>query len=758
MRRVKHSLKALLSINPATLTLGTTLLVVMLWATRTPPLDLIELKTYDLRFLSRGTLQPSPAVVMAVIDEKSLDAEGRSPWPRSKVAALVDILSRDGARVIGFDITFAEPDENFQLALINQFGRKVDALAITHPSLTDFLAESKKQADNDLALAAAIKRSSAAVILGYFFHMSQAGLGYQLAQEEIDRQLRRISASKYPFVTYKAPGSDGVPSMKAYAPESNLEMFSASAAASGYFTTTIDPDGVVRWMPLMIQDGEDLFPPLAVLCAWYYLGKPPLTVRVGRYGVEEIQMGDRIIPTDETGQLLINYLGPPKTFPHFSITDILRGTVPQGTFTDKIVLVGATAVGTHDIRTTPLGPVYPGIEIHATVIDNILTRDFMGKPRRSKIYDLFAIIVLAAIMGIALPRMGALGGVMVDVGLVVVYTLVARWLFVHSRMWLNMVYPLLALFATHMTLTVYYYFTEERERKKVKETFRYYVSPVVIDEMLKDPQQLRLGGEEKVLTVLFSDLAGFTSYSERYAPREMIDILSEYYEHMTEQIFAYHGTLKEYVADELMAIFGAPVEELDHAERACAAALAMRERRNALVADWAKVGRPHLKARTGINSGPMLVGNLGSKYRFAYGVLGDHVNLCSRLEGLNRDYGTEILVGENTARLVEGSFVLREIDMVRVKGKKQHVRVYELLARLGESLPREQEKALSFYADGLEAYRQQLWGEALSLFQQSLALWPEDGPSRAMGERCRIYQETPPPEDWDGIFEQLHKK
>jgi adenylate cyclase len=695
---------------------------------------------------------------MAVIDEKSLEAEGRWPWPRSKVAALVDILSRDGARVIGFDIAFTEPDENSQLALINQFGQKVNALAIKDPKLAAFITERKKHADNDLALASAIRNSSAAVVLGYFFHMSEANLDYRLEQAEIDRQLKRISASKYPFVSYKDPNIDSVPLIKAYAPQANLEMLTESAAASGYFTTTSDPDGVVRWMPLMIQGGEDIFPPLAVLCAWQYLGRPQLTVKVGRYGVDEIEMGDRSIPTDENGQLLINFLGPPKTFPHVSITDILRGRVPQGTFKDRIVLVGATAIGTHDLRTTPLSPVYPGTEIHATVIDNILTQHFMARPRWSKIYDLLAIVALGALIGIALPRLGALRGLLAAAGLFALYVLISRWLFVYSRMWLNMVYPLLALSTNYVALTVYYYVTEERERKKIKETFRHYVAPVVIEQMLKDPQRLKLGGEEKVLTVLFSDLEGFTTYSERYPPHEMIDILSEYYAHMTEQIFAYHGTLKEYVADELMAIFGAPLEEPDHAERACAAALAMREHRNALVSDWAKVGRPRLKARTGINSGPMLVGNLGSKYRFAYGVLGDQVNLGSRLEGLNREYGTEILLGENTANLIKGSFVLREIDMVRVKGKKQPVRVYELLARSGDSMPREQEKALSFYADGLEAYRRQVWAEALTLFQQSLAVWPEDGPSRTMAERCRIYQEAPPPEDWDGIFEQIHKK
>jgi adenylate cyclase len=224
----------------------------------------------------------------------------------------------------------------------------------------------------------------------------------------------------------------------------------------------------------------------------------------------------------------------------------------------------------------------------------------------------------------------------------------------------------------------------------------------------------------------------------------MIELLSEYYARMTEQIFAYQGMLKEYVGDELMAIFGAPIARPDHAERACAAAPAMREHRNALREEWTKLGRPPLIARTGINSGLMLVGNLGSKYRFAYGVLGDHVNLGSRLEGLNKVYATEILIGENTAKLVEKSFLLREIDLVRVVGREQAVRIYELLAAAGTSLLPRREKALRSYAAGLEAYRQQCWDEALWLFKESLALWPEDGPSRTMAETVPALSESLP--------------
>jgi adenylate cyclase len=743
--------------NPAILTLGVIVLVALLFVSSIPILDLIELKTYDLRFRSRDPVRPSPAVVMAAIDERSLGREGRWPWPRSKIAALVDLLSRDGARVIGFDMAFVEPDENSQLAFIDRFAREIDARAVTNARLTGFLRESRKHADNDLALATALKNSSAAVVLGYFFHDSEATLGYRIAPSEISRRLQRLGASRYPFILYTTQDTGVAPFVGAYAPAVNLDVLSQVAPSSGYFSLHPDDDGLLRWMLLAIRSGEDVFPPLAVLCAWHYLGKPQLKVKVGRHGVDGIQMGDRFIPTDERGRLLINYLGPPKTFPHFSVTDILRGELPAGTFKDRIVLVGATAVGTYDLKNTPLDPLYPGLEIHATVIDNILSGRFLAKPEWSRIYDLLAIVALAALIGIVLPRIGLVKGLAFAAGLFVAYILTVYWLFVHARVWLNMVYPLLGLSINYTTLGVYYYVTEQRERRKIKDTFRQYVAPLVVEEMLKEPNRLKLGGEKKVLSVLFSDLEGFTSYSERYPPNEIAEMLGEYYNRVTEQVFLHQGTLKEYVGDELMAIFGAPLDQTDHAARACAAALAMREQRLALAAEWAKVGRPRLKARTGINSGPMLVGNLGSKYRFAYGVIGDQVNLGSRLEGLNKAYGTEILVGENTAQLVAEAFLLREVDLVRVMGRTQAVRVYELLAKLGAPLSLEQEKALQCYATGLEAYRQQRWREALRLFRECGTLCPEDGPSRTMEQRCQIYLAVPPPQEWDGVFEQLAK-
>ena len=750
-------LKAFLSINSATITIGAILVSTSLFLSGVPILDMIELKTYDLRFRSRGNLKPLPAVVLALIDEKSLDTEGRWPWPRSKIASLVDILSRDGAKVIGFDVGFLEPDENSRLSLLKQLGREVEKLGIDNPKLGDFIQQSQVAADNDLALATAIKNASATVVLGYFWHMSETDLDYKILPGQIERQLDRISNSKYPLVMDSRSKKGIDPFITAFMPESNLTIFSQAAAASGYYSVKADPDGVVRWLPLIIEFGDELFPPLSVLCVWYFLDRPQMVVNVTEYGVEGIQMGPRFIPTDEDGEMLINYLGPAKTFPHISISDILSGRVSAGTFKDKIVLVGATAMGIHDLRATPLSPLYPGVEIHATVIDNILTGNFITRPKWSKIYDVFAIIILGTLTGIALPRMSAFKGLCFAVGLFAVHIFVARWLFVHHRVWLNMVFPLMVLMLNYTALTAFYYVTEERERKKVKGTFKQFVAPLVIDELLKDPDKLTLGGEEKELTVLFSDLEGFTTYSERYSPSEMISILSDYYNVMTEQIFLYKGTLKEYVGDEIMAFFGAPLDNLEHAQRACRAALSMREHRRALGIEWAKMGRPVLRARTGINSGTMLVGNLGSKYRFAYGVLGDHVNLGSRLEGLNKMYGSKILIGENTARLVKNEFLLRKIDVVRVKGRAQCVDVFELVAENGHEVPFPHNEALKEYAAGYEAYCEQHWDEAIGLFEKALEFLPEDGPSRTMAERCRIYREAPPPEGWDCVFEPKTK-
>ncbi|MFZ7125768.1 MAG: CHASE2 domain-containing protein [Desulfobacterales bacterium] len=748
---MKSAFTSFFSVNPVSITILVTAAVVALFQIGFPILVLIELKTYDLRFRSRGQLQPTPVVTLALIDEKSLDAEGRWPWPRTKLARLVQLLSQHGAKVIGFDIGFFEPSDRSHAESVGAVGNAPQSRTI--PTAEPAGRPSPSPADADMAFADAIRNSSAAVILGYFFHMEESDLNFHFDQDRKKEQLERIGNSKYPIIIYKQKDMAADPFVHAFAPESNIGILADAADASGFYSLRSEQDGVVRWAPLIIKCEEDLYPPLSLLCAWHYLDRPRLLVKVAHYGIEGVQMGDRFIPTDENGGMLINFLGPPKTFPHLSITDILSGRIAAEAVRDRIVLVGATAMGTHDLRSTPVSPLFSGVETHATVIDNILSRSFITKPKWSRIYDLLAIVLLGLITGTALPRLSAAKGLLLAVGLFLSHYLAARWLFVHQRVWLNMVFPLLALSLNYTALTAYRYVAEERERKRIKGAFRQYVAPLVIEELLDAPEKLKLGGEEKTLTVLFTDIEGFTTYSERYSPSEMIDILSGYYDRMTEQIFRYRGTLKEYVGDEIMAFFGAPLEHPDHAQRACAAALGMREQLCRLNEEWSKVGWPRLKARTGINTGPMLVGNLGSRYRFAYGVLGDQVNLGSRLEGLNKIYGTDVLVGENTARRVQSDFLLRKIDVVRVAGRTQSVAVFELVAKSGGGLSGDRQQMLLDYAAGFDAYRNRRWGEALGFFRKCRRLCPDDGPSRIMAERCRTYREAPPPEEWDGAYD-----
>jgi adenylate cyclase len=610
--------------------------------------------------------------------------------------------------------------------------------------------------ENDRALADAIRRSPASIVLGYFFHEKTDDAGFQIAPEEIERQLALIDSSKYGAIIARDPDAE-IPFEQGYAPESNLPELVEASDASGHFTFRQDDDGIVRWLPLVIQNGEELFPPLALQAVWVALGRPERAVHLGLYAVEGIEMGPAFIPTNEEGHLLINYLGPPKTFPHVSISDIFAGAVPEGALKGKIVVVGATATAAHDMRSTPFSTAFPGPEIHANAIDNLLTGDFITKPGWTQVYDLAAIVALSLLVAVALSLMGAVRGLLFAAALFAGHILIARQLFVHNGIWLSIVYPLLGLAANSTVLTVYRYIREQRERQKIKGAFDHYVSPVVVEQMLQDPSKLKLGGDEKVLTVLFSDLQGFTSFSEKSTPQEVIQLLSEYYARMTEHVFERGGMLKEYVGDELMAIFGAPVEQEDHAVRSCHAALEMLAHRREMSEEWVALGRPPLIARTGVNSGRMLVGNLGSEYRLSYGVLGDQVNLGSRLEGLNKAYGTQILIGQNTADLVGDAFRLREIDMVRVVGKALPTRVYELLGTSDAALPDSLVQACRSYGAALEAYRQQRWQEAHGLFEQALAARPEDGPSLTMAERCESYRGAPPAPGWDGVFEATKK-
>jgi adenylate cyclase len=752
---MKKFLKLFFSINPFSLTTWLIVLVLILFLAGVPILDLVELKTFDLRFISRGTMAPSPQVVLAVIDEKSLDVEGRWPWPRSTLARLIDALSKDGAKVISFDIMFTEPDQNTNLKLINQFDDRIQSLKIQDDRLRQFVEQSKIGADNDLTLANAIKRSRAKVVLGYFFHMSQAGLDYEIAQEQIDSQLRRIGNSKYPLIRYDQQDMMVDPFIEVYAPEANIPVINDVADASGYFNMLPDQDGVIRWMPLIIKCGQEIYTPLSIQSAWQYMDRPQLMVKVANYGIQGIQMGKRFIPTDESGQMLINFIGPARTFPHYPISDILAGNLPKGTFRDKIVVVGATAIGIYDLRNTPYSPVYPGMEVHATVIDNILKGNFLSKPKWTRIYDALAIIILGILAGIALPRLGAVKGIIFVGLLFILHILVGRWFFIGFGLWVNIVYPLLGIVLIYTSLTLYHYMTEERERKKIRGAFSFYVSSSVVNEMLKDPGKLKLGGDKKELSVLFSDIRGFTTISEGLTPEDLVHLLNEYLTVMTDIVFKYDGTLDKYIGDALMAIYGAPLERPDHPVRACASALDMMEGLKRLNEKWIKEGKNPLDIGIGINTGMMMVGNMGSDQRFDYTVMGDAVNLSSRLEGANKAYKTNILISDSTYEKVKDEFTCMELDSVRVKGKHKPVRIFQLMGR--DNVSGERRETIAHFHKGIELYKQQRWDDAVDVFKSVTAMDKGIYAAELYIQRSLDLKADPPGPDWDGVFTMTTK-
>lgn len=753
---MKKFFRTFLSLNPISITTFMVIIILILFFIGFSIFDIIELKTYDLRFLSRGVKKPASKVVLAAIDEKSLDKEGRWPWPRSKLAKMIEILSDDGAKVIGFDIGFWEPDENNILKFIKEFEQKIQSLPARSESLHQWIEERKKAADNDRILADTIKKSGAKVVLGHFFHMSKSALDYELSREEIDKRLELVANSRYPIIQYEQQDinlSGFLGRLTAYVPESNLEILSRAASLSGFINMETDADGIIRSSWLIVKCGDELYAPMSIQCVRHYLDDPQTTVRVAIYGVEGIRIGDTFVPTDEMGRMMINYLGPENTFDQVSITDILHRHFPEGTFKDKIVLVGGTAIGLGDIRNTPFSSSgeYAGMEVHANVIDNILTKSFLHKPTWSNIYDVFTIIILGLLMGIVLPRLNAVKGFLFTIALFALHILISRWFFNQFGFLVSIVYPLLTIIVVYTSLTLFYYITEERERKKIRGAFSYYVSSSVVNEMLKTPERLKLGGDKKDLSVLFSDIRSFTTISEGLTPEELVHLLNEYLTVMTDIVFKYDGTLDKYIGDAIMAIYGAPLDQPDHPSRACRSALDMMDGLKELNGKWIQEGKKPLDIGIGINTGPMMVGNMGSDQRFDYTVMGDAVNLGSRLEGANKSYKTNILISDSTYQRVKDEFECMELDSVRVKGKSQPVRIYQLIAEKGY-ISKEYEEAIEYFHRGLQLYKEQEWDKAIEMFEKVSNTDHSMYTATLYIQRANELKANPPGADWDGVF------
>ncbi|MGB6200356.1 MAG: adenylate/guanylate cyclase domain-containing protein [Candidatus Acidiferrales bacterium] len=796
----------------------------------TPAFDFIhrlELDALDTRFRLRPArdTHPDPRIVIVDIDERSQELLGRWPFSRAEFARMLDALHADGAAVVSFDITFSEPDQSSApiRALAAQVAEQEKQQgAQLDPRIQRDLDSLAHAYDTDDQFAQSIRRFGP-VVLGNFFLYSEADLR-GVSDQSLDRYANILADFPFPEERAENPktgAGDLARLMQSYAPwgltpqgtQANLETLSAALSAAhgqtGFFNVEPDPDGVVRHALLVLPYGRskdladwDLYASLDVQTVRLFLHIPDdqMSVDFGPAGIDAIEFGPGLAThPDPIGRLLINYQGPVRTYRYVSMADVVKNNFAPGTFKGKIVLVGASATGIGDLRSTPYGGLdYPGVEIHANVIDNILNRHALKRGPAQVAWDIALILFFGIPVGVWLA-FGRPRWLWAPLLLLALFAFGVYDAFLHDW-WLNFTMPALTLVSNVGLVALYRALVEEKEKRKVRGAFQQYLSAEVIRRLLESPELLEPRRTD--ITVMFSDIRGFTTISEKLDAQELAALLNRYLTDMTRIVFDRGGTLDKYIGDAVMAFWGAPIEQADHAVSACHAAIEMMERLAPLQRQWQAEGKPRLDIGIGLNTGAASVGNMGSTLRYGYTALGDSVNLASRLEGLNKDYGTHILVSQSTfeqataqaAQSAGSQFIFRELDLIRVKGKTQPVGLYELIGRRDASgnsaAPDTAQRAVSpdraervastaraervastdsaeqiastderlaQFARGRALYRERRWVDAREVFANIAERWPDDGPARVFRERCEDYLIEEPDPDWDGVFTMLHK-
>jgi adenylate cyclase len=747
-------------------------------------LQRFEYNALDTRFRYRspGATPPDPRIVIVEIDQQSQEVLGKWPFSRANFATMLDVLHEDGARVVAFDITFDKPDRTADpvRALWSKLEQRKKNGEGVDPKLESEVRALASEFDADSQFAKAIGRFGP-VVLGNFFLKSDElkgidprvldqydeliewyALGRNALHPETGKQdfLELVGRYERDDDLYAA----NVANIPAFANPDNIEK-----TTIGFFNVSSDPDGVLRRTMLVLPFGRSkeisdwqLYGSLEVQTMRLFLGlhSDQVITHFDQTGVVRVDFGTALlIKPDATGHLSINYHGPRGTYPYYSIADVVRRKIPPGTFKDKIVLVGASATGIADLRTPPYGEIdYPGVEVHANVIDNMLHQNFLIRGVKQQLCDAILIVLLGLPLGIWMalvsPRWMWFGAFLFAPLVAVDY-----WSFLHGW-WLNFTIPALTLTSNVLLVSLYRSLFEEKEKRRVRSAFGQYLSPEVIRRLLVNPRLVEPKKTE--ITVMFSDIRGFTTISEKLDAQELALFLNQYLSDMTGLVFEHQGTLDKYIGDAVMAFWGAPVEEPGHSAKACNTALKMMDRVREMQKKWQAEGKPHLDIGIGLNTGLASVGNMGSALRYGYTALGDAVNLSSRLEGLNKDYGTHILVNETTySAAKDDGFVFRELDLIRVKGKLQPVTIYELIGHAGQlsfyGTPEEVRSRVELFQMARALYCQRHWADAQKSFQAILDKWPDDGPSRAYWKRCQDYLFDEPPSGWDGVFTMTHK-
>jgi adenylate cyclase len=687
--------------------------------------DAFEAKSLDWRYLKRIKLlwerrqgAEIEDIIIVDIDNRSLEKLGRfSQWPRTYHSQIIDYITEGGAKAIGFDVLFMEPDQI---------------------------------AENDSAFIRSTAQS------GIVYH----AMAFSMANPDaflypMKAPPEGLNADRLSLVL---PDNTAQIFKKADRMDGKLLSLYNAAHGIGFANFSPDNDSVIRTMPLFLNFAGRQYLALSIAMVMGAMGATPDDIQVIPRSEVIVQPKDKPalhIPINDKGRVLLNYQGTFQTFRYLSYYDVLMQRIPQELFRGKYVLVGTSAAGLSDIRPVPFQDDFPGVEIHANVIYNLLTGEYIKTQK--PIFGALLVALLAisiAMLAMAFrPWLSGLLGILLLGGLAYLSLV---W-FARHAFWFELIRPTLAILFSFMFVFIYRYVDEERNKRYIKNMFQHYLTANVVDELLKRPELLKLGGERRMATAFFSDIKDFTSTSEKLEPEELVAQLNEYLSAMTEVVLKYKGYLDKYEGDAIMAVFGVPVDQSDHASRGCLAALDMQERLQQLRQKWQQEGKPLFHARMGLNSGPMIAGNIGGEDRYDYTVIGDSVNLASRLEGANKQYGTSIMISEFTRELLDSSYVTRELDLIRVKGKQKPVRVFELVARDRSGVSNAQLLALPEYEKGLAAYRQRRWDDAMAAFKRALAADVQEGPSKTYIQRCEFYKENPIPMDWDGVFEMKTK-
>lgn len=749
----------------------------------------IEQKSLDVRFQTRGKRNPGGEIVIVAIDENSIKKLGRYPWPRRYIAEFVDKMTVADARILAMDVIYSEAQNVDVIEALDTLAREYNDSSLWNylpdgaekEKLLSALYEKKKRVDEDTSLKDAFRKavvdngmdiiSSIEFVdaaqkkstdftgkdisaigkellreSAYFPVLAGTGKNAKEKNTDGDRLTILTSENREEIINtlltrYRPKTAVGVINM--------IDQFAEWVTYQGFVDTNVDYSGIVRSEYMAIQFEDEFYPPLGVQVARVYKGL--------EYGELKLLLTDKLIfreteiPIDSWNRMIINYCGPEHTFKYYSFHDVIDGKVPPDAFRNKIVFLGATASGLGDFVATPFSSQTPGVEKHATVTENILHGKFVVRGQSEVFHDVMAIFCISLAMGIFLPLLPSIWGGVASASLWFGYNYYVYAKFVSDGTWLNVVYPGITVITCFSAIIMYRFISEEKMRKGVRHAFENFMDPKVVHEILKEPGNIKLGGEEKEVTVYFSDIEKFSSISEKLQPAELIELLNEYLSEMTDIILDHGGFLDKYIGDAIVAAFGAPLAQPDHAVRACLATIDNQKRLRELNKKFKEAGRLEINARIGLNSGRVLVGNVGSTNRLSYTVIGDEVNLGARLEAANKYYGTQTMISERTHELAKDHIAARELDMIRVVGKENPVKVFELIDRKGEVQEAKRE-VLELYEAGLREYRKREWQKAIRLFQKALNKDPLDGPSLTYVERCKIYAQNPPSASWDGVY------